>query len=82
MKGITAHAYSDGIVRIAVPVIPSEFQRQIDYALREATQLTAQSRKLVHEAKANVEALIEGQLDVEGILARRIQSPTWEDIQV
>jgi len=82
VKGITAHAYSDDVMRIVVPIIPLETQKQIDRALREASQFITKARKLVHEAKTDVEALIEGRLDVEGIVAGRVRPPTWEDIEV
>jgi len=82
VKGITAHAYSNDVMRIVIPVIPLEIQEQIDRALREASQLIIKSRGLVREAKADVEALIEGWLDVEGIVAGRVQPLTWEDVEV
>jgi len=82
VKGITAHAYSDDVMRIVVPIIPLETQKQIDRALRKASQLIVKARQLVREAKADVKALIEGQLDVEGIVAGRVQPPTWEDLEV
>jgi hypothetical protein len=35
---------------------------------------------LIEEAKKDVEDLIEGKLDTEGIISGQIQAQTWEEI--
>jgi len=67
---------------ILVPLIPVEHQQTIDASICQAFALRHRATQLVREAKADVEALIEGQLDAEGIVAGRVQPPRWEDLEV
>lgn len=67
---------------ILVPMIAREAQLAIDRNVRTALHLRHQASQLVSEAKADVEALIEGRLDVDGIMAGRVRPPTWEEIEV
>jgi type I restriction enzyme S subunit len=66
---------------ILVPIIPTEQQQTIDTSIRQVFALRNRATQLVREAKADVEALIEGRLDVEGIVAGQVQPPTWEDVE-
>jgi hypothetical protein len=43
--------------------------------------LKEKANHLITEAKTNVEALIEGRLDVEGINAGQVQPPSWEEVE-
>jgi hypothetical protein len=63
-----------------VPIISVEHQQVIDSNVKHALALRHQASQLVREAKADVEALIEGRLDVDGIVAGRVQPPAWEEV--
>ena len=67
---------------ILIPMIAREDQAIIERNVRWAFQLRHQASQLVSEAKADVEALIEGRLDVDGIMAGRVRPPTWEELEV
>jgi len=72
----------DVIDDILVPMVPLERQQAIDLNTRQVFSLLHQATQFIDEAKADVEALIEGHLDVEGILNGQVKTPTWEDIAV
>jgi type I restriction enzyme S subunit len=63
-----------------VPMIQAEHQQVIDSNVQQVLALHHQSSQLVREAKADVEALIEGRLDVDGIVAGRVRPLAWEEI--
>jgi len=63
-----------------VPSISVEHQQVIDSNVKHALALRHQASQLVREAKADVEALIEGLLDADGIVAGRVRPPTWEEV--
>jgi hypothetical protein len=65
---------------ILVPMISHEQQVAIDRNVRHALDLRYQAAQLVKDAKSDVEALIEGRLDVGGIVAGRVKPPTWDEI--
>jgi len=67
---------------LLVPIIPWGQQVAIDRNVRQVFTLRHRASQLAREAKADVEALIEGRLDVDGILAGRVRPPTWENIEV
>ena len=72
----------EDFAELLVPVLSSDDQALIARNEQQAVSLNVRAAGLVREAKADVEALIEGQLDVEGIVAGRVQSPTWEEVEV
>lgn len=65
---------------ILVPIIPIEQQQIIDANIHQVFALRYWATQLVREAKADVEALVEGRLDMDGIIAGRIKPPVWKDI--
>jgi type I restriction enzyme S subunit len=67
---------------VPIPIVESEVQKEIEASTRSYEKLLSMSANLVREAEADVKALIEGRLDVEGIVAGRVQLPTWEDPEV
>lgn len=67
---------------LLVPVLTPDDQALIARNEQQAIELDTRAAEFVRKAKADVEALIEGRLDVEGIVAGRVQPPTWEDIEV
>ena len=67
---------------LPVPNLDENIIAEISSLLSKQYTLRAWATQLVHEAKADVEALIEGRLDVESLVAGRVQPPTWEDIEV
>jgi restriction endonuclease S subunit len=66
---------------ILVPIIPVEQQQTIDATVRRVLAISHRATQLIREAKADVEALIEGRLDVVGIVAGQVHPPTWEEIR-
>jgi type I restriction enzyme S subunit len=81
--GATRDALNYGAVRsLRVPVIPKEQQDEVGKHFEVYGKLLRCAQQLVHEAKADVEALIEGRLDVEAIVAGQVQPLTWEDVEV
>ncbi len=66
---------------ILVPLISPEKQQLIDDNVRRVFLLRHRATQLIREAKADVEALIEGRLDVAGILAEQVRPPTWDDVR-
>lgn len=77
MKGINHENLAD----IAVPKLDFEAQGEIGEYVRKFMQLTEQAKDIISEAKSDVEKLIEGKLDTEGILSGRIKAPTWDGIE-
>lgn len=72
----------DDLETVPIPIVESEVQKEIEASTRSYEKLLSMSANLVREAEADVKALIEGRLDVEGIVAGRIQPPAWEDLEV
>jgi type I restriction enzyme S subunit len=66
----------DLIDDVLVPVVETSAQRKIGLSVRSALELMRRATLLVDEAKVDVEALVEGTLDIEGILSGRIRPPT------
>jgi type I restriction enzyme S subunit len=71
----------EDFAELLVPVLTPDDQALIARNEQQAVEMDARAAEFVHEAKADVEALIEGRLDVEGIVAGRVQPPTWEDVE-
>ncbi len=72
----------EDFAELLVPVLPSEDRASIAHNEENAVALDTKASQLVREAKADVEALIEGRLDVDGILTGRVKPPTWDEIGV
>jgi type I restriction enzyme S subunit len=70
----------DDIETIPIPLVPRQVQERISAASRRAEVLRVLGVALVGDAKADVEALIEGTLDVQAILAGTVKAPTADDI--
>ena len=70
----------DDIETIPIPLVPRQVQARISAASRRAEVLRVLAVALVGDAKAEVEALIEGTLDVKAILAGTVKAPTADDI--
>jgi type I restriction enzyme S subunit len=73
---------ADVPLNVLVPDLNSEVRSEVGKSFQSAIELDDCAAQLVREAKADVEALIEGRLDVEGIVAGQIRPPTWEDVEV
>jgi len=74
--------YPDDIGSFLIPVLEKADQDYIGSRVTDYERLNDRAAVLVREAKADVEALIEGQLDVDGIVAGQLRPPTWEEIAV
>ena len=82
-KGIRQkELYPDDLQKFVIPEIDLDIVKRIDLWGHQADLLEHKAREFVTEAKADVEVLIEGRLDVEGIGAGRVQPHTWEDVEV
>jgi len=72
----------EDFAELLVPVLSSDDQALIARDEQQAVSFDTRAADLIREAKADVEALIKGRLDVEGIVAGRVRPPAWEDIEV
>ncbi|MFJ4540242.1 restriction endonuclease subunit S [Streptomyces tibetensis] len=70
----------DELLRLPVPRLKAEVRRALVRGFLSRSALRAHARQLVNEAKADVEALIEGTLDVQAILSGTVKAPTADDI--
>lgn len=70
----------DLIDDVLVPMAEAAVQKRIGRLARAALELMRRATLLIEEAKADVEAMIEGTLDVEAILAGTLKAPTADDI--
>jgi restriction endonuclease S subunit len=77
MKGIN----HENLAEVGVPTLTFEAQKVIGASVRKFMFLKEKANHLITEAKTNVEALIEGRLDVEGINAGQVQPPSWEEVE-
>ncbi|GIK36924.1 MAG: hypothetical protein BroJett011_07570 [Chloroflexota bacterium] len=71
----------ENVDEVVIPICDDDTQQQIANLTRECLWLLYRAKDLVAEAKSDVEKLIEGKLDTEGIMAGRLKAPTWEGIQ-
>lgn len=80
-KGIRQkELYSVDFVRFRFPKLSSQTCTRLERDLAASCRLVEEARVLMEQAKADVEALIEGTLDVEAILAGTLKAPTADDI--
>ncbi|MEU8091703.1 restriction endonuclease subunit S domain-containing protein [Micromonospora chalcea] len=70
----------DLIDDVLVPLAEAPVQKRIGRLARVALELRRRATLLVEDAKADVEALIEGTLDVQAILSGTVKAPTADDI--
>lgn len=66
----------DGVL---VPLAQSSTQKRIGAFIRASLEAMSRATLLVGEAKADVEALLEGDLDVDAILRGKLKAPTADD---
>ena len=80
-KGIRQkELYPVDFVRFRFPKLSSQTCTRLERDLAASCRLVEEARVLVEQAKADVEALIEGTLDVQAILAGTVKAPTADDI--
>jgi hypothetical protein len=80
-SGLTHPRIDPALVdEVAIPIADTTAQKRVGHLVKGALSLKHRSMLLVEEAKADVEALIEGTLDVDAILAGKLKAPTAEDI--
>lgn len=72
--------YPEDIGAFLVPVFSREDQAYIGERIARHQALNERAVEFVNESKANVEALLDGTLDVDGILAGRIERPSASTI--
>jgi len=84
MRCNTGSAYpaiEDSVLpQIWIPGAKKEVRARIGARELKRTTLQQKAVDLVNEAKADVEALIDGTLDVDAILAGKLKAPTAEDV--
>lgn len=68
------------IDEVHLPMAEASTQKRIGRYARVALELMRRATMLVEEAKADVEALIDGSLEVDLILAGKLNAPTPKDI--
>jgi hypothetical protein len=61
-----------------VPVV--EETDQLGESMKRRQLLAKEASRLITEAKTDVEALIEGTLDIDAILSGKVKPPTWETV--
>jgi hypothetical protein len=81
IRGTSAHLYPTDVENIVVPKIPEDAEELIEQLIRRAEHCRIRAYALTDEAKADVEALIEGKLDTDAIMSGKLKAPTWEDIE-
>ncbi|MBK8988195.1 MAG: hypothetical protein IPM39_19370 [Chloroflexi bacterium] len=69
------------LMGLPIPNIGADNSKYISAIVQKQYMLFDKATKLTKAAKADVEALIEGRLDVAGIMDGRLQPPTWPSIQ-
>lgn len=72
--------YPEDIGAFLIPLFSSKEQAYVGERIVRHQVLNELAIDLVNEAKANVEALINGTLDVKAILAGKLKAPTADDI--
>ena len=65
---------------VVVPLVPPPDRAAIAASARSALVLTHRATSLVEEAKADVEALIDGTLDTNAILSGKLKPPTEREV--
>jgi type I restriction enzyme S subunit len=80
-KGIRQkELYSVDFVRFRFPKLSSQTCTRLERDLAASCRLVEEARVLMEQAKADVEALIDGTLDEQAILAGTLKAPTADDI--
>lgn len=68
--------YPTDFVRFRFPKLSDQDCRRLDQLFAASCQLVEEARGLVERAKADIEELVEGTLDVGAILAGRLEGPS------
>ncbi len=71
----------DVFQEILVPGVDRNIRKKIGTKAKRRSDLLYTSRKLIAQAKSDVEALIEGTLDTNAIMSGKLKPPTWEVIE-
>lgn len=72
--------YPEDIGAFLIPVFGATDQAYVGERIVRHQALNERAVDLVNEAKADIEALIEGTLDMQAILSRTVMAPTADDI--
>ncbi|WP_147443439.1 hypothetical protein [Corallococcus sp. AB011P] len=80
-KGIRQkELYPKDFMRFRFPVLPPRDARRLDRLYSNACSLAERARTLVDEAKADVEALLEGRLETGAIISGRVKAPSSRNV--
>ncbi len=80
-KGIRQkELYPEDLLRFRFPKLPRHLLEGLEDNFRTACVLMEKARALVDEAKADVEALVDGTLDIPAILSGRLAAPTYDTL--
>ena len=80
-KGIRQkELYPEDLLCFRFPKLPPNILASLEDDFRKACVVLEKARVLVAEAKADVEALIEGTMDTAAILSGRLKPPTYEEL--
>ncbi|MFG1805005.1 restriction endonuclease subunit S [Streptomyces sp. NPDC049040] len=80
-KGIRQkELYPVDFARFRFPKLSSQTCTRLEKDFAASCRLVEEARVLTEQAKADVEALIEGTLDVQAILSGTVKAPTTDDI--
>ncbi|MCK9521430.1 MAG: hypothetical protein M0R76_00090 [Proteobacteria bacterium] len=80
-KGIRQkELYPEDFLRFRFPRIPETQVTPLDRKFQNSCRLAERARALIQEAKADVEALIDGTLDTKAILSGKLKPPTEEEV--
>lgn len=74
------HITQEWIAQLIIPRIESK-EKDISTLIEKHHHLMQRAHDLSKETKSDVEALIEGKLDLDVILYGKLKAPTWEDIE-
>lgn len=81
--GATYPAIEEDVpLRVLVPDPGIQCMKEVGSLYEHQVNLLKNAVLLIREARADVEALIEGRLDADGIMAGRVRPPTWDELDV
>lgn len=75
------HITQEYIRKIQVPDLNEAAQNDIGNFFHRFEFLSRKANSLINEAIDDIERLIDGELDINGILSQDLNPPTWEDIE-
>ena len=80
-SGSTHPRVDPGLIdAVLVPLVQTSTQKRIGESIQTSLETMRRATLLVGEAKADVEALLEGDLNVDAILRGRVKAPTADDV--